>query len=184
MPEQESAGSTLGDQGTVVLLDGTVVRFRPIRPTDATALQRFHRRLSENSVHARFFGSLPELSDALARHFTHLDGLDRFALVALAPEQPAAAGDHEEIIAVVRFDRDPGTTRAEYAAVVADRWQGRGLGLALTRRLVDAARRRGIRSLYALVLPTNVRMLSLLRDLGLPERIRDEAGVERVEVDL
>ena len=91
------------DQGEVALADGRLIRFRPIQPTDMAALQRFHRRLSERSVRARFFRSLPALSDADARRFTHLDGVDRFALVALAPEEPT------EIIAVVRLERDAGT---------------------------------------------------------------------------
>lgn len=176
--DQSPAWATDLDEGVITLSDGIQLRFRPIAPADLAALQRFHDRLSERSVRARFFGVLPHLSERQARYFTHLDGVDRFALVAVDP----AEGD--ELVAVVRFDRDPGTTRAEYAAVVADRWQGHGLGLALTRRLLDAARRRGIASLYALVLPDNVRMLGLLRDLGLPERIHDEGLVERIEVDL
>jgi RimJ/RimL family protein N-acetyltransferase len=122
--------------------------------------------------------AMPHLNDQQAHYFTGVDGFDRFALVALDPAAPT------EIIAVVRYDRDPGTNRAEYAAVVADRWQGRGLGVELTRRLIDDAVERGVQSLYALVLPENVRMLSLLRDLGLPERVHFEDGIERVELTL
>jgi RimJ/RimL family protein N-acetyltransferase len=166
------------ETGTLALLDGTEVPYRPIGPPDQTALQRFHTRLSDRSVYQRFFGPRPWLSDDLARYFTHLDGIDRFALIALDPTAP------EEIAAVVRFDREPGTDRAEYAAVVADRWQGHGLGLALTRRLIDAARRRGVRSFYALVLPENRPMLNLLGDLKLPEQIRHQDGVERIDVTL
>jgi RimJ/RimL family protein N-acetyltransferase len=113
-----------------------------------------------------------------ANYFTHLDGTNRFALVALDPEQPDA------IIAVVRFDRDGGTDRAEYAAVVADRWQGQGLGLALTRRLIAAAGRRGIRRFYALVLPENARMFHLFRDLHLPEHRSWNDGNVCVEITL
>jgi RimJ/RimL family protein N-acetyltransferase len=164
--------------GTLTLLAGTEVPYRPILSSDQAALQRFHTRLSDRSVYQRFFGPRPWLSDDQARYFTHLDGTDRFALIALDPTAP------EEIAAVVRFDREPGTDRAEYAAVVADRWQGLGLGLGLTRRLIDAARRRGIRCFYALVLPENRRMLNLLRDLGLPEQIHHQDGIERVDVTL
>ena len=85
---------------------------------------------------------------------------------------------------MVRFDRNRAPDSAEYAAIVVDVWQGHGLGLLLTRQLIEAARARGIRSFYALVLPENLRMLNLLRDLGLPERIQWEAGVERIDVDL
>ena len=126
----------------------------------------------------RFFGAKPELSDRKAGYFTNVDRINRFALVALDPERP------EEIIAVVSFDREGDTDRAEYAAAVEDRWQGRGLGLALTRRLIEAALKRGIRVLTGVVLFENRRMLNLLRDLGLPERLRYEDGVEYVEIDL
>lgn len=173
-----STRPTSSDAGTIVLPDGMAVPFRPITPEDREALQRFHARLSDTSIYLRFFCARPILNESMARHFTELDGRDRFALVALDPAAP------DEIIGVVRFDREPGTDSAEYAVIVVDAWQGHGLGLQLTLRLIDAARARGIRSLYALVLPENLRMLNLLRDLGLPERIRWEGGIERIDVEL
>ena len=87
---------------------------------------------------------------------------------------------------MVSFDREGSTQRAEYAAEVEDRWQGRGLGLALTRRLIEAALKRGVRTFTAIVLPQNRGMLHLFRDLGLPERLRYdyEDGTDYVEIDL
>ena len=160
------------------LLDGTSVAFHAIAPDNASALQRFHHRLSQRSIYLRFFAAKPELSDREAGYFTNLDGMNRFALVAVDPERP------EEIIGVVSFDREGDTDRAEYAAAVADRWQGRGLGLALTRRLIEAALKRGVSTFTGIVLPENTRMLHLLRDLGLPERLRYEDGTDYVEIDL
>jgi L-amino acid N-acyltransferase YncA len=84
----------------------------------------------------------------------------------------------------VSFDREGTTERAEYAAEVADSWQGRGLGLALTRRLIGAAQKRDVRVFTAFVLPQNRGMLHLLRGLGLPERLRYEDGTDYVEIDL
>ena len=166
------------EKGVITLADGTVVPFRPIEQEDAPALKRFHRRLSSNSVHLRFFGAKPELSDKKASYFACLDGTDRFALVALDPERP------EEIIATTSFYRLGNTDRAEYAAAVEDKWQGRGLGLALTRVLIGAALRRNVGVFTGVVLAENARMLNLLRDLGLPERLRYEEGAEYVEVEL
>ena len=65
-----------------------------------------------------------------------------------------------------------------------DSWQGRGLGLALTRALISAALRRNVSVFTGLVLPENARMLNLLRDLNLPERFRFEDDVEYVEIEL
>lgn len=162
----------------VMLPDGTRVPIRPIRPDDAAALQIFHRGLSEQSVYLRFFAALPELADDRARYFASVDGRDRFALVALDPALP------DTIIGVLRYDRLPGTDRAEYAAVITDRWQGRGLGMAMSRRLIAIAQRSGIRTFIAFTLPENDRMRHLFRDLGLPEHTQWEAGTVQVEIDL
>ena len=176
----DGAGAPLAeeDSGSVELSDGSQVAYRAIAPNNAAALQRFHHRLSERSIYLRFFSAKPDLSDREAGYFTNVDRINRFALVALDPERP------EEIIAVVSFDREGTAERAEYAAEVEDRWQGRGLGLELTRRLIDAALKRDVGVFTAVVLPENRRMLHLLRDLGLPERLRYEDGVEYVEMEL
>ena len=176
----DGAGAPLAeeDSGSVELLDGTSVAYHAIAPDNASALQRFHHRLSERSIYLRFFAAKPELSDREAGYFANVDGINRVALVAVDPERP------QEIIGVVSFDREGTSERAEYAAEVEDRWQGRGLGLALTKHLIEAALKRGIRTFTAIVLPENARMLHLLRGLGLPERLRYVDGTDYVEIDL
>jgi RimJ/RimL family protein N-acetyltransferase len=164
--------------GRMVLKDGTYVPVRRILAEDAAALQRLVGRSSDRSIELRFFGPLKELSDEMAERFADVDGKDRVALVALDPQDPG------EIVAVVRYEREKGTDWAEYAALIEDRFQGRGLGIGLTRGLIEAARENGIGQLYALVLRENVGMLRLLRSLDLPERIRWQDGAERVEIDL
>ena len=165
-------------ENALALSDGNVVPVRNVRPDDVPALQRFHDRLSEKSIQLRFFGSLEDFSERKARYFANIDGVDHFALVALDPGEP------DEIIAAVRYDREPGSDRAEYAALVEDSWQERGVGMGLTHRLIEVARDKGVRFLYALVMHENMRMLNLLRDLDLPESERREDGVKYVEVEL
>jgi len=194
VPFRSYDGTTVSDEGgegdvrqendgrkehrELTLADGTYVLVREIQQGDAPALQRIVGRLSEQTIHLRYFGPMKKLSDKQARYFAEVDGQDRYALVALDPE------NEEEIVAVVRYDREKGTDRAEYAALVEDRLQGRGLGIALTRSLIEAARERGIRDFEALVLPENRGMLHLLRSLGLPEHTRHEDGIRHVSVDL
>jgi RimJ/RimL family protein N-acetyltransferase len=164
--------------GDLTLRDGVSVPVREVRAEDAGALRRLVDRSSERSIELRFFGPVKELSEERARSFAEVDGVDRFALVALDPE------DEGEIVAVVRYEREAGTDGAEYAALVEDRFQGRGLGLGLTRQLIEAARERGIGRLHALVMRENRVMLGLLRSLELPERQRWENGLEHIEIDL
>jgi GNAT superfamily N-acetyltransferase len=164
--------------GVLTLRDGTCVPVREIRADDAGALRRLVGRSSQRSIELRFLGPMKELSEERARLFAEVDGVDRFALVALDPN------DGDEIVAVVRYEREAGSDGAEYAALVEDRFQGRGLGIGLTRHLIEAARERGIGRLHALVMRENHVMLGLLRSLDLPERTRWEHGLEHIEIDL
>lgn len=165
-------------QEVLALRDGSRVPVRQIKPEDAPALRRLFGRLSERSIHMRYFGPMKGLSEQQAQHFAEVDGQDRFALVALDPE------DEEEVVAVVRYERERETDRAEYAAVVEDRMQGKGLGVGLTRCLIEAARERGVEHLYALVMPENKEMLGMLRSLDFPERIRWQDGLEYVDITI
>ena len=54
----------------------------------------------------------------------------------------------------------------------------------MTRRLIEAALKRDVRVFTGVLLPENTRMLNVRRDLGLPERLRYEDGIEYVEIDL
>ena len=164
---------------TIYTYDGTPITVREITTDDWQALQRFHRTLSADTIFRRHFGFQPELTEARAHYFCDVDGSDRFALVA---EDPATPG---EIIGVVRFDREePGGVEAEYAAVVTDTWHSHGIGIALTCLLIDAARKRAITTLYAIVQPDNWKMITLFRNLGLPERTIHDDDVERIELSI
>jgi RimJ/RimL family protein N-acetyltransferase len=163
---------------TLTLPSGVEIPFRVVHPDDAPTLQRALGRCIERTLYLRFFGSMEELSDEKARYFASTDGVDHFGLVALDPE------DQNEIIAVVRYARKPGDERAEYAAIVEDRWQGHGVGRGLTRQLIDEALENGVRYFYALVMGENERMLHVLRHLDLPEQERVEDGEKMVEIGL
>ena len=162
----------------LALRDGTCVPVRRVRAEDAEALQRLVGRSSDRSVELRFFGPLKRLSDEMARRFAEVDGEVRFALVALDPR------DRGEIVGVVRYEREGDTGGAEYAALIEDRFQGRGLGIGLTKYLIETARENGIDHLYAFVMRENAGMLNLLRSLDLPERKSWQYGAERIEIDL
>jgi GNAT superfamily N-acetyltransferase len=170
--------NTREEAGDLTLPDGVAVPVRAIRPDDAPALQRLYGRLSKQSIHLRFFGYMKQLPDHMAKHLACVDGINRFALVALDPNK------QDEIVAVVRFDREVGTCKAEYAALVEDCWQGHGLGLGMTRRLILIARARRVTCLYGLVMRGNRPMLALLRRLDLPGRERLEKDGRLVEVEL
>lgn len=159
----------------VLLTDGSTAHVRDIRPGDAEALVEFHHALSAQSVMLRFFGPHPRLSPAEVEHFTNVDGVDRVALVAERGGR---------LVAVARYDRPPGHEEAEAAFVVADEFQGRGLGTILLEHLVVAGRAHGVRRLAADTLADNHRMLAVLRGAGFARQYHRSAEVVRVVLDI
>jgi acetyltransferase len=147
-----------------------------MRPGDREMEDRFVRELSPDSRYLRFHAALARLTPAMLERFTHPEYPAEMALIATV-----ADGDGEKQIGVARYVRVPETDRAEVAVVVADDWQGKGVGTQLLLRLRDIARENGIRHLEAAVLPHNQRMLALARQLGFT-RMEAQDGAPAVEL--
>jgi RimJ/RimL family protein N-acetyltransferase len=157
------------------LRDGTTVDLRPIEPSDAPALVRFHDTLSDLTSRRRFFNVHPHLSTTEVIRFTTVDHVDREALVVSVDG---------EIVAVGRIDREPDTPSAEVAFVVSDDWQGRGVGTLLLVRLSEWARRMGVSRLTADTLSDNRPMIDLFQHSGLVTATRYDRGVLQLTLTL
>ena len=96
--------------------------------------------------------------------FTQVDYDREMALVAVA--DTAHPHGHPSFVGVGRYIALPDGRSAEFAIVIADAWQKRGLAHALMQRLIGAARRRGFERLMGLVLRSNAAMLRLAKTLG------------------
>jgi acetyltransferase len=152
-------------EGEIVLRDGTRIPVRPMRPEDAPLELRFFSGLSEHSRFQRFMQHLPQLPPRMLARFTQLDYDRELALVALDPKSG-------EFIGVGRYSPNPDGTTAEFALVVADAWQGKGVGRELLERLCEAARNAGYEALYGYILEANREMLDLAQRLGFVEDSR------------
>jgi acetyltransferase len=152
-------------------LDAQGRRFtiRAIRPEDAAMEQAFVRGLSAESRYFRFVNAIHELSDRMLVRFTQIDYDREMALVAVT-----GSDERQEQIAVARYAMNPDGTSCEFAIVIADAWQGQGLGTRLMTRLMDAARERGLPTMEGFVLATNHRMLRLMEKLGFEVRQADD----------
>jgi acetyltransferase len=139
------------------LPDGTQIQIRPIEPGDKVRLSIALRRLSQQSIYRRFLGAKPKLSAAELRYLTEIDGHNHIALVAFLARDP------ESIVAVARCVRLPeAPDTADFAIVVGDPLQGRGLGSLLARELATAARSAGIRRFSATMAGENVAVRRLI----------------------
>ena len=170
-----------GWEADVVLTDGSTTRLRPIRPSDAAALQAFHVAQSERSTYLRFFAALERLPVRDLERLVTVDHTTRVALVAVTEGTGEEPG--ERIIGVARYDLVDDET-AEVAFNIADAHQGKGLGSVLLEHLAAAARERGVRRFVAEVLPQNGRMISVFREAGYEVHQRTEDGVVQVRFDI
>lgn len=141
--------------------DGTDLTIRPIRPEDAEIEQAFVRNLSAESKYFRFMDTLQELSQPMLVRFTQIDYDREMALIAVLEED-----GHEKELGVCRYVASHDGQTCEFALVVADEWQKKGIGNKLMNCLFDAARARGIKLMQGEVLATNRSMLELVRRLG------------------
>jgi acetyltransferase len=143
---------------------------RPIHPDDASMLQELVQRLSPESRYSRFVSSIRELSPAMLARFTLIDYDREMALVAVYRERsPQAGGDiieTERIVGVSRYITNPDQSSCEFSLVVADDFNGKGLGSRLMESIMDMARDKGLSEIDGLVLASNTGMLKLMKGLG------------------
>lgn len=142
---------------------------RPIRPEDAEALQNFIRGLSDSSRYMRFVSMMSELTPKMLARYTYVDYDKELALVATTEvPNPAHRGLPQEIIiGLAHYLRNNDGVGAEYALVIADDWQRRGLGRSLMTKLIELAKRQGLDYIEGLVLANNRPMLGLMMSLGM-----------------
>ena len=162
------------------LNDGTVVTIRPIRPQDANLEQEFVRHLSAESRYFRFMDSPQELSPRMLSHFTQIDYDLHMAFIAVT-----AQGGGELEVGVARYVADNDRQMCEFALVVADDWQKRGIGTLLMQTLAATARAARVRAMFGDVLSGNDKMLRLAARLGFSARLNEaDPRLMRVEMNL
>lgn len=143
------------------LRDGTEVLLRPIRPEDEKLEEELITGLSEESSRFRFFRVIRELSHEDLVRFCNIDYDREIAIIAEVRE-----GDRRREIGVGRLIMEPSRKRGEFAVVVADEYQGKGLGTKLVDMLISIAQEKGLESIYGIISPENRKMVRLCEKLG------------------
>lgn len=141
--------------------DGQLVTIRPIRPEDAELEQEFVRYLSPETKYYRFMNTLKELSPVQLVRLTQIDYDREMAFVATIDRN-----GKETEIGVARYAMNPDGESCEFAIVVADAWQGKGLARRLMGVIIDTARSRGIKYMNGDFLAENHRMIQFVTSLG------------------
>lgn len=143
--------------------DGEEIFLRPIKSEDANRLVEFFESLSSESVLFRFLSPVRSLPPSLVDRLTHINYDSEIALVATTKE---GGEESERFIAVARVMRRPDKSDAEFAIVVADSWQGKGVGAKLLEECLRIAAELEIEEVWGTLLRENTKMLALGRRLG------------------
>ncbi|MFT3736755.1 MAG: GNAT family N-acetyltransferase [Rhodocyclaceae bacterium] len=143
------------------LRDGTPVLLRALKPEDAELEQDFVRKLSPETRYFRFMSALRELPPSLLAKLTQIDYDREIALIALIEQ-----GEAPVQIGISRYATNPDGVSCEFAVVVADAWQGSGVGRFLMNSLIDTAHERGLQTMKGVFLASNDRMLRFAQSLG------------------
>jgi acetyltransferase len=157
---------------------GTSVMLRPLRPDDREIESAFVQGLSAETRHNRLLGGAIAITREYIEALVNVDYSRDMAIAA------TAMLDTEKLIGVARYVLDKDNESAEFAIVVADSWQGRGIGKRLLGKLVDVARGRGVKRLYGDVLGTNRPMLELVRKVGFKLGRHEDPTLTRASLDL
>lgn len=140
--------------------DGTRVRLRLTRPSDAALVRAFLEGLSPQTRERRFLVPVPNVSESTVRHFTFYDPRERITFAATLPVE---GGERIVGLADAAF---LATGLAEIGVVVEDGHQGRGLGKLLSEAVASLAIKRGATHLKAQMMSGNTPMLRLFDRLG------------------
>jgi acetyltransferase len=159
------------------LRDGTEVTLRPIRPEDEPIELEFIRGLSTESSRFRFFQIIKDLPHNALVRFCNIDYDREMAFIAETREN----GRRIEI-GVSRLILESNKKRGEFAVVIADKYQGKGLGIKLVDMLIEVAREKSVESIYGIIMSENFNMIKLCEKLGFGIRREQENVIAELKI--
>jgi acetyltransferase len=155
------------------LRDGRTVLLRPIKPEDEPLWLEMFQNFSEESIRYRFFQIIKETPHEVRVRYCNIDYDREIAIVAELTED-----GRRRILGVVRLIIEPGGKSGEIAFIVADPWQGLGLGTKMVDYVIEICKDRGLETIYGITLPDNYRAISLMKMMGFALEYLDDGTVK------
>ena len=159
------------DESHMISVDGRRIFVRPVKPEDAPLFTTLFETLSPTTIYYRFFGTLKELNSEMLARFTQIDYDREIALVAIDEES-----ETESMLGVARIIGDADRRTGEFAVLVSDAWQGKGIGGNLLEKCLSIAEKQGFESVHGIVLHENRNMLALGKKLGFDIKKEPDSG--------
>jgi acyl-CoA hydrolase/GNAT superfamily N-acetyltransferase len=160
------------------LLDGTEIFVRPVKPTDEELFKDLFYSLSEQSRYQRFFSRMAFMPHRTRQPYVNINYNEQVGLACVVEH---AAG--EQLVGLGQYIKLPNLPKAEFALLISDEWQQRGLGTWLTNYVVRIARQSGITGFQAEVLAVNKGMLAVFEALPYELRMKLDEGSYHIAFD-
>ncbi len=160
-----------------VSVDGRRIFVRPVKPEDAPLFTAFFKTLSPSTIYFRFFSALKNMNPEMLARFTQIDYDREIALVAIDEDS-----ETDIMLGVARIIGDPDRKTGEFAVLVGDAWQGKGIGSNLLEKCLSIAERQGFESVHGIVLHENRNMLALGKKLGFEKRRDADSGENKLVI--
>jgi acyl-CoA hydrolase/RimJ/RimL family protein N-acetyltransferase len=157
---------------------GLNILLRPVKLSDEPLLKDFFYSLSDQTMYRRFVSARKDMPHERLQEFVVIDYTKEMAIVAVVSHE----NSQEEIVGMGQYGIDGGTLMANFALVVRDAWQGRGVGTEILGHLANLAKKQGLRGFTAEVLEENRAMFHLFESLGLQIERRSSQGIHELRM--
>ncbi|MGC2353036.1 MAG: GNAT family N-acetyltransferase, partial [Candidatus Udaeobacter sp.] len=164
-------------------IGGVEVTIRPIRPEDEPLMVKFHKTLSDRSVHLRYFGLVSLERRIMHERLRRVCFIDYDREIALVADLKNRDGTHQ-ILGVGRLIKEHGTDEAEFAILISDPWQGKGLGSELLKLLVQIGRKEHLLRIVGHISAENTTMKRVSEEVGFDLRFDQSDNEWFAEIEL
>jgi acetyltransferase len=162
---------------------GAQVTIRPIRPEDEPLMVEFHKTLSDRTVYLRYFGIVSLEKRIMHERLRRVCFIDYDREIGLVIDLKNRNGSHQ-ILGVGRLIKEHGTDEAEFAILISDAWQGKGLGSELLKLLVEIGRKERLGRITGRIVAENTVMKRVSEEVGFHLHFDDAEGEWKAELAL
>ncbi len=153
-------------------IDGETITFRPAKPVDERRIQEHYYHLDRVDVISRFFHEKNRFPRGDLEGLFKIDYIRNLTILAIVGEFGFG-----KVLGVGEYYLDESTNMAEVAFSVSKRYQGKGMGHILIRKLAEAAQEHGVNGLFAYTSQGNQRMIRLFKTLPFKTRVKMRADI-------
>ncbi len=162
--------------------DGQDYVFRPIRPEDEPAMVRFHEALSDQTVYLRYMHPMSLIDRIQHQRLGRICHCDYHREITMVIEIPASGNDPSQIVGAARMSKLHGSNSARFTILMADAFQGKGLGYEMINKLIAVARSEGLERIEAVFSTSSSAMQHMLEKYNFTFSVVEKGKIDKAEL--